>query len=78
MQGPMEEQGSGGSTITCEIEGAGSGRKGGREEGRGRRRERGSREGSKIGRRGSQERVEASEAREGRERYSLAINFMII
>lgn len=31
MQGPMEEQGSGGSTITCEIEGAGSGRKGGRE-----------------------------------------------
>ena len=55
MQGPMEEQGSGGSTITCEIEGAGSGRKEGREEGRGRRRERGSREGSKIGRRGSQE-----------------------
>ena len=34
MQGPMEEQGSGGSTITCEIEGAGSGREGGREEGR--------------------------------------------
>ena len=31
MQGPMEEQGSGGSTITCEIEGAGSGRKGERE-----------------------------------------------
>jgi len=31
MQGPVEEQGSGGSTITCETEGLGSGKKGGKD-----------------------------------------------
>ena len=49
MQGPMEEQGSGGSTITCEIEGAGSGREGGWE---GREK----REGKQGGEEGGQER----------------------
>ena len=62
MQGPMEEQGSGGSTITCEIEGAGSGREGGWEGREGKEKREGKQEresrkgGSKGGKRGERER----------------------
>lgn len=61
MQGPMEEQGSGGSTITCEIEGAGSGREGGWEGREGKEKREGKQEresrkgGSKGGKRGERE-----------------------